>query len=328
MLKHKDYSFFHTQEWAKVIIDSYNYSPSYFCIIEKNSLNAVLPSFIIKSKITGKRIVSLPFSDYCEPLYSNASSIDLIKNKLFSFAKNQGLDYIELKTLNNLCTIDINNCNIDLNHVLKLDQKEKDLLSFFSENTKRNIKKAFKENVIVNVFNNKNGIELFYEMFCNTRKKHGLPPQPLDFFLNIYKHIIVKGLGDIIIAEHNNKTIAGAVYFKFGKKVLYKFGASYEKFKEYRGNNAVMWFAIKKYLNENLAQLDFGKTEMCHEGLRKYKLGWHTDEYQIYTKRFNIKPESFTQNRLKTEGFYNKLFSKTPIPVLKFIGKSLYKHIG
>ncbi|MCJ7648897.1 MAG: peptidoglycan bridge formation glycyltransferase FemA/FemB family protein, partial [Candidatus Lokiarchaeota archaeon] len=122
--------------------------------------------------------------------------------------------------------------------------------------------------------------------------------------------------------------IAGAVYFKFDDRILYKFGASYPKFNELRGNNAVMWFAIQKYLNENYKEFDFGRTEIIHEGLRRFKLGWNTEERFIYTTRYNIKSDKFLPVETKTEGFHNKIFSKSPTFVLKIIGSTLYKHVG
>lgn len=198
----------------------------------------------------------------------------------------------------------------------------------FSDNTKRNIKKANKEKVEVFVKNDEAGLNIFYDMFCTTRKNHGLPPQPFIFFNNIFEHIIKTGYGDIILAEHKNKVIAGAVYFKFGEKLLYKFGASYTRFNELRGNNAVMWFAIQKYLNENYKEFDFGRTEINHEGLRKFKLSWNTEEKFIYTSRYDIRTNKYLLAETKTEGFYNKFFNRTPVWMLKIIGNTLYKHIG
>ena len=323
-----EYSFFHTREWAQVLESTYQFRPVYFEFSGKNDPIGFIPFMNIRSPLTGKRLVSLPFSDYCEPLISSPEYAYEIKNEIFRYCKLNKLHYVEFRTSKIIFPIDASNYRTDLRHVLMLDKSEKEILKSFSENTKRNIKKSTKENVSVSVKNNSDGMKVFYDMFCVTRQKHGLPPQPLKFFKNIFDLIILKDLGDLIIAEHNNKPIAGAIYFKFGEKIIYKFGASYPQYFDFRGNNAVMWYAIQKYLNEKYKEFDFGRTEMNHEGLRKFKLSWNTQEQFIYTTRYNLKTDKYIPAEIKTEGFHNKVFNITPIWLLKFIGNTLYKHIG
>ncbi|MCJ7552478.1 MAG: peptidoglycan bridge formation glycyltransferase FemA/FemB family protein, partial [Ignavibacteriaceae bacterium] len=251
ILEHKDYSFFHCREWAKVLINSYKYTPQYFLAYQGGELCGIVPLMLIRSWMTGKRAVSLPFSDFCGPLFKPNFQPDEMIQTILEICKKEKMNSVEFRTSNVKFPFNSQEFRTDLRHILKLNKNEPDLLKSFSENTKRNIKKAIKKNVKVFVKNEEAGLNIFYNMFCATRQKHGLPPQPFIFFKNIYEHIIKKGYGDIVLAEHNNNIIAGAVYFKFDDRILYKFGASYPKFNELRGNNAVMWFAIQKYLNEN-----------------------------------------------------------------------------
>lgn len=295
---------------------------------EQDEIKALLPAFIIDSRLTGRRLVSLPFSDFCEPLFSSSDDIEQIKKEIFTYSKNKNLSYVEFRSSETKFPFDTQQYRTDLRHILYLNTDEDELLKSFSENNRRNIKKAAKQNVKANIYNSLEGLNTFYDMFCVTRKKHGLPPQPYSFFNNILELIIKPGAGDIILAKHYDKYIAGAMYFKFGKKVLYKFGASYPEHNALRANNAVMWFAIKKYLAEKYEEFDFGRTETFHEGLRKFKLGWNTEERIIYTTRFDIKKGSYQDVHTKTEGIHNKIFGRLPIPILKIIGNTLYKHIG
>ncbi len=328
MLKHKDYSFFHTKEWAEVLLESYSYTPMYFTIQNRTEYASLIPSFRINSYLTGSRIVSLPFSDFCEPLYSSILQADEIVSEIFSYAKNQNLKYVEFRSSETKFPHQSDNYRTDLRHILFLNKSENETFKSFSENTRRNIKKTAKSNVVVVIKNDIDGLNFFYKMFCVTRQKHGLPPQPIKFFKNIFEYIIKKGRGDIVLAKHNNQFIAGAVYFKFGEKILYKFGASYPVFNELKGNNAVMWFAIQKYINEKYKEFDFGRTEINHEGLRRFKLSWNTEERFIYTSKYDIKTSKYLPAKIQTDGFHNRIFNNTPVWALKLISKILYKHIG
>ena len=78
------------------------------------------------------------------------------------------------------------------------------------------MKKAVKEQIEISVNTSLQSIRDFYHLNCLTRKHHGVPPQPFNFFKNIHDHIIGKNMGIVVLAHHRNQVIAGAVFFHFG----------------------------------------------------------------------------------------------------------------
>lgn len=283
---------------------------------------------LVRSKITGNRLVSLPFSDFCEPLLSSIDESEKIKEAVFNYCDEQNLKFIEFRSSETKFPFETELFRTDLRHILFLNKTEDDLYKLFSENTKRNIKAAGKEGVKISVDNTSEGIKKFYELQCITRRKHGLPPQPYKFFKSIFENIISKGLGEIIFAYNNSKPVTALIFFITGEKVLYKFGASSENDLPRGTNHLLMWEAIKKYNQRGFKQFDFGRTETEHEGLRRFKLGFGAEERIIYTTRYDTKTKSFVSSDSKTTGIHNKIFQRLPIKILKIIGDSLYKHIG
>src|SRR6267378_7660562 len=63
--KHSDSSFFHTAAWARVLHETYGHTQWYFCRITEGGLEALLPVMEVSSRWTGRRGVSLPFTDFC-----------------------------------------------------------------------------------------------------------------------------------------------------------------------------------------------------------------------------------------------------------------------
>jgi hypothetical protein len=122
--------------------------------------------------------------------------------------------------------------------------------------------------------------------------------------------------------------IAAAVYFRSGQTVLYKFGASDETQQHLRANNLVMWEAIRRFAQEGFAQLDFGRTSLDNEGLRQFKLGWGAQEHRIDYLRYDFTSRSFITAPDRSSGRHTKVFQKLPVPLLRFVGRLLYRHIG
>ena len=86
-------SFFHGSAWARVLSESYGYTPLYFSLIENERLRALVPMMEVDSFLTGKRGVSLPFTDYCDPLIDEtveiADRVDMF-NQIVEFAGKRG----------------------------------------------------------------------------------------------------------------------------------------------------------------------------------------------------------------------------------------------
>ena len=322
-----DYSFFHTSAWAKVIRDSYNYKLYYFILENGGIYKAVFPLMIVKSFLTQNRAVSLPFSDYCGPLISEGIDFQELFYEVLNFCREQNLKYLEIRGGNKYFN-NVKASTFDYNHQLDLTIGEESLFKNFSSNTKRNIKKAIREGITIEISNTAMALENFYKMNCVTRKKHGLPPQPKKFFKNLFNNVLSKNKGFISIAKYRDKSIASAVYLLIGRKALYKFGASYMEYQNFRANNLVMWDSIKYCSAEGYESFCFGRTEPDNEGLRKFKLGWGANEQLINTYRYSLKINDFVPMKTMTTGLHNKIFLHTPISMLKIFGTLFYKHIG
>lgn len=327
ILNFSEYSFFHSSYWCRVLVETYNYTPHYFIVQSNGSVKAAVPLMLISSRLTGKRAVSLPFTDYCPPLISSETNFKDLQSNIIEFCRRKGLKYVEIRGGNKYFN-GVQTSNFDYNHSLNISISEVELNKNLSSNTKRNIKKSVREGVIVDISNSMSALEDFYQMNCLTRKKHGLPPQPKAFFENLFKYVLSPKKGFIAIGRFKDLSIAGAVYLLFGNKAIYKFGASNMEYQNLRANNLVMWEAIKYCKNNGFESFCFGRTEPDNEGLRKFKLGWGTEEEVLNIYRYDLRINNYIQTQTKTIGIHNKIFNSAPLPLLKVFGSIAYKHFG
>lgn len=327
LLSTPDYSFFHSSAWAKVLFETYGYTPKYFSIIDGGRLLALIPVMEVNSFLTSRRGVSLPFTDYCEPVISNGIPFQSLFEHIIENGKKCGWKSLELRSNSDLLPSTLPSLTY-LGHVLDLSQSEAQVFSHFRDSTKRNPQKAMREGVEVKIDHSLESVKEFYRLNCMTRKEHGLPPQPFHFFKKIYDHVISKNLGMVVLTSFGQENVAGAIYFHFGEKAVYKYGASNKKFQHLRANNLVMWEAIKWYCQNGYKSLCLGRTEPENQGLIQFKSGWGTTEQPINYYRYDLSKGSFVRGSSKVTGLHNKIFRNLPIPISNKIGALLYKHIG
>ncbi|HPQ42810.1 MAG TPA: GNAT family N-acetyltransferase [Syntrophales bacterium] len=320
-------TFFHTAAWAKTLHESYRYNPVYVTKVADDRFHAIIPMMEINSHLTGKRGVSLPFTDYCEPIIDENVSFQDVFGHIISYGKKKRWKYLELRGGERFLQ-DISPSTQFFGHTLDLSQGEGQVFSKLRSNIKRNIKKAQKESVSVDFFNTSESIEEYYRLHCLTRKRQGVPPQPLYFFRKIHDHVISRNLGFITLASYRDRNIAGAVFFHYRKKLLFKFGASDTEYQQTGANNLIMQEAIRWGCQNGYTSLCFGRTDLEHQGLRRFKSGWGATESIIGYYKYDLQKNTFVKDIPTIKPVHNKILRKMPISILKAMGSLLYKHIG
>lgn len=320
-------TFFHTTMWARVLIESYGFTPCYFSSSHSGQFSILVPMMEVRSFITGVRGVSLPFSDYCPPFISEGFEPSDVFEIILDYGRSSGWKVTEIKSgeriSKNLLT-----SSTFLGHRLDLNQTESELMAKFRSSTRRNIKKAVRKGVETRISYSADSLDEFYNLNCLTRKRHGLPPQPLFFFKRLYENVIKPKHGFVVLAGHEGRTLAASVFLAFGGKTIYKYGASNLDFQEYRANNLVMWEGIKWSIQNGHSEFCFGRTECENEGLRQFKIGWGSEEDHLYYHKFDFKKAAFVGESNGNQNPHSAILNKMPVSLLRLSGKLLYRHVA
>ena len=323
---HPGRSFFHRSAWAKVLRDSYGYAPAYFILSESGQLRSLLPVMEVRSWLTGSRGVSLPFTDNCRVLSSGAASIERLTHQAINWGRGRGWKYLELRGGKEFFP-QAPASQSYFGHELKL-VGEKALFAQLHRPVRTAIRKGQKLGLKVEVSQSLEALRSFYELHCSTRRRHGLPPPPFRFFENVHEHILSRDKGIVVIARHQQQPVAASVYFHSDNEAIYKYSASDGAFQDLRGNNLVMWEAIKWYCRAGFDRLHLGRTSASNSGLRRFKLGWGACEHKIEYLRYDLRKRGFVTGRDEAFGWYNRIFNRLPPSISKAIGSILYRHVG
>lgn len=329
LLSTPHYSFFHSSEWARVLSESYGFKPKYFADIHGGKFSILIPFMEVNSYITGKRGVSLPFSDYCEPIIDKEILFFDIFLEIVKFARKKGWKYIEFRGGRHL----FNHLNLSekvssnyLTHEIDLKKDINILYESLRDSNRRNIKRANGFGLKVEFSNKWDSMESFYFLNKLTRKRHGLPPQPKNFFKNFYEKIIRSSRAIIALASYNGYPVSAYIFCLFGKKAIYKYGASDLTFKDLRTNNLLMWESIKWLYEHGYEELSLGRTEQNNQGLRQFKNGWGGKEGYIYYYSYDLKKNDFVLKENRVSNWQKWILKRIPISVLNLLGSIFYRH--
>ena len=318
---------FHHPSWSLCLSESYGYRP--FVLAMKSSdglILAGLPVLEINSWLTGKRWVSLPFSDHCSPLLQNENDLEFFTNELINTCKALSAPKVEIRQYLPSVEGFLNGKSYFI-HYLKLGNKPEELYKRFrKKGVQYCIKKAAKSGIDILQSSELESLLTFYNLHLMTRKKHGVPIQPKKYFLKLWEYIIKQNMGFIMLAHYKGKVIAGGVFLHYNRYMIYKYGATDPEYLNLYANHLLLWEAIQWGCRNGYHIFDWGRTDKENGGLRHFKLGWGTEEEVLSYSYIGKAPEDYST------GWKHKMVEntirKSPVWVGRLLGELLYKHVG
>lgn len=292
----------------------------------ESSAPVLLPIMEIRSSLTGTRGVSLPFTDLCPPLGAAGAGLDPILDSLLAFGRSRGWTHLELRGGDAPCvqaTPAVTYCG----HRLDLRAGSRRLQASFASSAQRACRKAESLGVKVEVSGTEEAMRSFCHLHALTRRRHGAPPQPIEFFQHIHEELIAKQAGFIAIASAGPVAIAAAVFLHHGATAVYKFGASDETHQALRGNSAVMGHALCHLAEAGCHEVHFGRTSSSNEGLRRFKLLWGSSEEPLHYYRLCMRTGESLPASDRSSGLHTAIFRRLPPTVNRWAGRLLYPHL-
>lgn len=318
-------SIFHHSAWIGMLAECYGYRPFVVAICDElGNILAGLPIMEVNSMLTGRRWVSLPFSDHCKPLYKNI----LFQRMLFEYLSELQIEYgvsrIEIRgAIPNGGYVHRNSEQVL--HLLKLSDDPQEVFECFHYQVrKKSVSRAERDGVKIRWAKDKNDLDTFYRLHLMTRSRLGVPIQPKRYFELLWKNIIGAKLGFILLAYMESLPIAGAIFLTYKNTVIYKYSASDMEFRQFRANHLILWTAIRWGCEHGQTMLDLGRTDVSDSGLRSFKTSWGTNEKPLIYSTIAFSPPSKKSSRL--QDIMGTIIRKSPIWVCRVTGELLYKH--
>ena len=326
--RYPDAGFFHGSAWARTLNAAYGYEPRYLIWKDAFASETIVPVMEVRSPLTGRRGISLPFTDFCEPLHSGDGDASKLRDHLLRFGREARWNYFECRGGRSLFRGGKPSSEF-YGHSLDLSSGPDRLRAGCRASVRRAVRKALDCGVTVRKDSSWEAMESFYRLQCQTRRRHGLPPQPLSFFAALHRHVLSSGNGFVFLAEHSGVPVAAAVFVHFARKAIFKYGASDPRRLALRANDLVMWQAIEWHSRHGFEHLSFGRTEVDNQGLRRYKLGFGAAEAPLRYFRFDYSVNDFvTVKKSGMARVFRPVFQRLPVALGRVCGALLYRHVA
>lgn len=327
--RHPRGSAFHTAGWLRALRSTYGYTPLVLTHTAPGQpLDGGLLLCRVSSRITGTRLVSLPFADHCEPLLADPGAFGAFLQPLLAQYARERMDYIEFRP-----RLPFENVPPGFRtgsrywfHELDLAESSDQLFSHFHKSSiQRKVRRAERERLSYEDGSSPRLLEEFYRLLVLTRRRHCLPPQPREWFRNL-----LECMGDTVqirMACKDGHPIAAILTLWYRSCVIYKYGCSDERHHNLGGMPFLFWRLIVESKSRGMKTLDFGRSDLDNEGLVTLKDRLGATKSQLAYYRYPAECAVSRRPPWATQAL-RSAFSVMPDSLLTLVGSKLYRHMG
>ena len=329
LCKRDDASIFHSPQWLQALRLTYRYMSFVLTTAAPGEeLNNGLVFCDVRSWLTGRRMVSLPFSDHCEPLVKHKDELDTLLSELTCTRQARKWKYLELRprSLELPMSQEMGRGEQFFFHQVDLRPELNALFrSFHKTSIQQMIRRAEKERLEYEEGASERLLAKFYRQLILTRRRQNVPPQPLAWFRNL-----IASMGNrlkIRVASKDGRPVASMLTLHFGNTMVYKYGCSDRNFSNLGGTQLLLWRSIQDAKAMGLMKLDMGRSDPENEGLVQFKDRWGAQRSVLTYWRY-AKQTARKTSPSKRFSLARKICQNIPDALLTTAGNLLYRHIG
>jgi CelD/BcsL family acetyltransferase involved in cellulose biosynthesis len=258
---------FHSPLWASVLADTYGFDVRGRVLQEGDRPVAGMAIVTVDDHL-GRRHVSLPFSDFCDPLVDDPGQLAALMGDILA-----GEDAIAIRSrLGDAAGHLLPEAGTLAWHGIAIDGPPEEIWTRIDPSARRAIRKATGAGVVVREADSLSDVRMFFELHLGVRKgKYHLLSQPWQFFEAIWRHFLEPGNGVLLLAEIDGRTVSGVLFLVWSDTLYYKFNASDLDTLELRPNDLVLWNGIEWAHRNGLLTVDLGVSDLDQPGLLRYK---------------------------------------------------------
>ena len=321
-------SVFHTVGWLSALHKTYGYEPiAYTSTPPQAPLTDGVVVCRVKSRITGRRLVSLPFSDHCEPLVDHPAELTSLLAPAQRELREGKIKYIDIRPLSSSFSDAADGAESYFLHLLDLRPTLDELYKrLHGDSIRRKIQRAEREKLTLEAGSSEQMLADFYKLHVITRQRQQVPSHPLKWFRNVLACLGADA--QIRIARKDGSAIASIFTLTHKQKMVYKYGCSDAHSHNLGGMQFLFWHLIRHSKEHGFVELDFGRSECTNTGLVTFKDRWGTKRQLITYLRYPPRRAGAGQDPSLIMKLGKKVFSHCPQGLLRLAGNLLYPHVG
>jgi serine/alanine adding enzyme len=280
---HPGRTFGHRWHWSQVLEKAFGVLPRYCVALDKDNIVGILPAVLMKSRLFGRFMISLPWLDYGGPIAQTDEIAIGLVDFAVSLAKDEKCRFVELRAVKQRHP-DLIEKKLKYGFYLNLTPDEEEVWKSIDGKAKNQVRKAAKSGLEIQ-FGKVELLDDFYKIFSCNMRDLGTPVWPRRLFTEQFNYFPDT---EIALLRLGSQPVAGALLIHYQDQSAVPSASAYRKYLNLSPNNMLYWEIIKRCINRGSARFDFGRSSL-NAGTYNFKKQWvknpelQTWQYKLLT---------------------------------------------
>jgi FemAB-related protein (PEP-CTERM system-associated) len=272
-------TFFHRLKWREILADSFGHEPFYLYAQTNGEIIGILPLFLVKSRLFGKSLISIPLGVYGGPVADTHAAEEMLLQEALKVGAACGARYVEIR----------GNPHRSLDSALPRvgDVQrwvEKDLYVTFigaidaddgvnftrvPRKRRNKIRLGVKNGLRAVIDNNR--LPEFYHVYARSVRNLGTPVWSYSYFERLVTQF--REHCKVLLVEHGNRVVAAAMAFFHKTQLLAYYCGGLREFFPLAINDFMYWELMSFGATNGFQIFDFGRSKRA-TGSYDFKQHW------------------------------------------------------
>ena len=315
----------HLNGWRRVVEKSYGHRPLYLWAHKNGNIKGILPLILIRSRLFGRSLASLPFLDDGGICADNDQVRDELFKKALQLFKDCRADYLDLRHRrpNNLS---ISSIGSKVTLTLKLQADPDRMWKRFDAKLRNQVRKSMKSHLEVS-WAGIEGLTHFYEVFSRNMRDLGSPVHSEDFFRAILEEFPESAR--IILVRKGKLTVGAALSLFFKDTIQIPWASSRREYFSLCPNILLYWEAIRCGCEQGFKRFDFGRSSVG-SGTYRFKKQWGTIDEPLYWQCISRNGQRMTMVQSDDPHYQwaSRAWKRLPLTITNLIGPVLRRQMS
>jgi CelD/BcsL family acetyltransferase involved in cellulose biosynthesis len=271
LVKAHDGSLFHSPPWIAAIASTYDLDLRAAVLLDDSSgVPRAGVAYAMLDDDLGRRIVTLPFTDACDPLTTSDAEWIALADVTTALDAPWSLRLLD----GGPASADSRFRETDRArwHQLGVCGPAEELWAGTAGAFRRGVRKARTEGVEVRPLREADDVEAIVSLHQRLRRtKYAMLAQPTSLFATLRDRFAPLDGWHPLGAFHRDRLVAMTVYLQWGDTLYYKFNASDPSALGARPNNILLWEGVELARSLGCHTLDLGRSDDDQPGLIRFK---------------------------------------------------------
>jgi len=267
----------HLFGWKSVIEEAYGHTCPYLMAVDRDAVLGVLPLSVVKSRLFGSSITSLPFLDTAGVLATREDVRDALVGRASALAAEQRVDYLELRQTEQLAgkfRVDTRKASL----TCKLESTVEGMWDALPSERRNRVRKARKAGLQVEI-GGAETLPRFFAVWSRNMRDLGSPAHSPEFF-----RLVLGAFPDsvsVLLVHRGELDIGAAIIVAFKGVLSVPWVSSLRAHFALHPNDELYWEAMKLAQGRGCKLFDFGRSTI-DSGNYTYKMRWGAEATPLF----------------------------------------------